>query len=75
MSTQFDAPLPPLGDDAVMTLQEFDRVIRLSSAARKRMFAKGLGPRTVRLGLRKLGIRVADYRAWLEQRATSSEVA
>jgi predicted DNA-binding transcriptional regulator AlpA len=33
----------------------------------------GVGPRFVRLGVRRIGYRLADLNAWLESRATGGE--
>jgi prophage regulatory protein len=55
--------------DRVMTLAEFAAAAGISIATVHRRIADGTGPRTIRLSERRLGVRVRDYRAWLDARS------
>jgi predicted DNA-binding transcriptional regulator AlpA len=52
----------------VMTLSEFCRRNRISKPTLWRMRRDGTGPATVRLGLRRVGIRFIDEKTWQESR-------
>jgi predicted DNA-binding transcriptional regulator AlpA len=52
----------------VMTLSEFCRRNRISKPTLWRMRRDGTGPATVRLGLRRIGIRYVDEKTWQESR-------
>jgi predicted DNA-binding transcriptional regulator AlpA len=59
-------------DDMVMTLAEFAMAAGISIATVRRRIADGTGPRIVHLSARRIGVRVRDYRAWLDQQSRAS---
>jgi predicted DNA-binding transcriptional regulator AlpA len=62
-------PIPAeLNDLRVLTLQEIAALEGVSFATLKRLIAVGLGPKTIQLSVRRVGVRVCDYRAWQEER-------
>lgn len=74
--------LPPLpGDTAdlaglrVISERQAAAVLGLSTATMERLRATGTGPRAVRLTERRLGYRVCDLAAWIEERASASHEA
>jgi predicted DNA-binding transcriptional regulator AlpA len=56
--------------DKVLSFPEWARLIGLSRDAAYRLLHSGNGPRWMRLGIRRMGVRLSDHRAWCEQRAT-----
>jgi hypothetical protein len=63
-----DAPLTSLADDQVLSFVEWCRLNRLSERTGRRILASPGGPQTVQLSPRRVGIRVADNRAWQRAR-------
>jgi predicted DNA-binding transcriptional regulator AlpA len=60
-----------IDDLRVITLQEFATSQGISFATLQRMIARGDGPKTIRLSTRRVGVRVADARAWQQERVQS----
>ena len=63
-----DAPLTSLADDQVLSFVEWCRLNRLSERTGRRILASPDGPQTMQLSPRRVGIRVADNRAWQQSR-------
>jgi hypothetical protein len=63
-----DAPLTSLADDQVLSFVEWCRLNRISERTGRRILASPDGPQTVQLSPRRVGIRVADNRAWQHAR-------
>ena len=63
-----DAPLTSLADDQVLTFHEWCALNRISERTGRRILASPGGPQTVQLSPRRVGIRVADNRAWQRAR-------
>jgi predicted DNA-binding transcriptional regulator AlpA len=63
-----DPPLPTVEDQRVLTVIEAARLIGVSLATLKRIFADGGGPPIVQISKRRVGIRVSDLRRWLDSR-------
>jgi predicted DNA-binding transcriptional regulator AlpA len=59
--------IPP--EDRVMTIPECAAAANVSLATMRRRIAAGEGPRIVRLSSRRIGVRVSDYRRWLDTRS------
>jgi predicted DNA-binding transcriptional regulator AlpA len=57
-----------IDDLRVITLQEFAASQGLSFATVQRMIARGEGPRTIRLSLRRVGVRIIDLKEWQQSR-------
>lgn len=55
--------------DRVMTLPQVCERAQLSRTTFKREIAAGRGPKIVRLSERRLGVRVRDYRDWLDRKS------
>lgn len=62
-------------DLAVLTLKEAARIAALSEPTLRRVIKAGTGPRVLRLSPRRVGVRVADLRAWLEAHGAPDESA
>jgi len=56
----------PIGadDDRVMTIPEWAKLNSFSTCTGRRIIAAGKGPKVIELSARRLGVRVADNRAW-----------
>ena len=63
-----DAPLTSLADDQVLTFHEWCALNRISERTGRRILASPDGPQTMQLSPRRVGIRVADNRAWQQSR-------
>jgi predicted DNA-binding transcriptional regulator AlpA len=53
-------------DDRVISYPEAAKSAGISECTLRRRINAGTGPRTVRLSARRVGIRVRDFRTWLE---------
>jgi hypothetical protein len=53
-----------IDDDRVMTIAEWARLNSFSVCTGRRIIAAGKGPKVIELSARRLGVRVADNRAW-----------
>jgi hypothetical protein len=51
-------------DDRVMSFSAWCELNGFSEATGRRILASGSGPRIIQLSARRIGIRVADNRAW-----------
>jgi predicted DNA-binding transcriptional regulator AlpA len=60
-------------DDKVMTLAEFLGRATISRSTWKRLNDAGDGPTITRLSARRLGVRLRDYRAWLNRRSSDQQ--
>jgi predicted DNA-binding transcriptional regulator AlpA len=60
---QFENP------DQVLSFPEWVRLVGLSRDAGYRLLHSGGGPRLLRLGIRRIGIRLSDHRGWLDRLA------
>ena len=60
---------PPISDDVVLTFENVRAVLDLSRTTFYRLLKSGHGPPTIRLTPRRSGIRRADLRRWLDERA------
>jgi predicted DNA-binding transcriptional regulator AlpA len=68
-ANSLDNPIPPvLHDDQVLNLRQWAQLNNISPRTGRRLIAEGLGPKVVRLSLRKLGVRVRDNREWQQTR-------
>jgi predicted DNA-binding transcriptional regulator AlpA len=54
----------------VLSFPEWVMLVGLSRDAGYRLLNSNNGPRTIRLGTRKIGIRLSDHNAWIERRAS-----
>ena len=54
-----------LGDDAVLSPDEAAEVLRKSPSTLEAWRARGVGPRSVKLGPKAVGYRVADLRVFI----------
>ena len=52
----------------VLTVKEFAALNSISAGTAKRLFADGVGPQTIQLSKRRVGVRVIDNRRWQEAR-------
>jgi predicted DNA-binding transcriptional regulator AlpA len=57
-----------VNDLRVLTLNETADNLGISIATLKRMNADGLGPKTIQLSVRRVGVRVIDLQRWQEAR-------
>jgi predicted DNA-binding transcriptional regulator AlpA len=57
----------PLGFCRVIDLKTWAKLASLSVSSAKREIACGRGPKTIQLSPRRIGIRVADHVAWLNE--------
>lgn len=57
----------------VITEAETAKMLSLSVPTLRRMRAEGTAPRFIRLGVRRLGYRIADVDAWLASRAHGAQ--
>jgi predicted DNA-binding transcriptional regulator AlpA len=64
--TSLDQGSAPPVEDRVMTIPEVAAAANLSIATLRRRIAAGEGPRIVRLSMRRRGVRLGDYRRWLD---------
>jgi predicted DNA-binding transcriptional regulator AlpA len=55
---------------AVLSFPQWARLVGLSRDAAYRLIHSGDGPKTLRLGVRRIGIRLRDHEQWLEKRAS-----
>jgi hypothetical protein len=55
----------------VLTLKEWAALNTLSFGTAKRLISDGLGPKTIQLSKRRIGVRVIDALAWQEARVRS----
>jgi predicted DNA-binding transcriptional regulator AlpA len=55
-------------EDQILTLREFATTARISISTVRRRIADGTGPKIIRLSDRRVGVRLGDYRAWLDKR-------
>jgi predicted DNA-binding transcriptional regulator AlpA len=60
-----------IANDRVLTFFEWCDLIGVSPATGRRLINAGSGPTITRLSPRRIGITVANNRAWLESRARS----
>jgi hypothetical protein len=58
-----------LNDDKILSFADWCRLNSFSIATGRRIVQSGNGPRIIELSARRLGIRVADNRAWQQARA------
>ncbi|MCS6780739.1 MAG: helix-turn-helix domain-containing protein [Geminicoccaceae bacterium] len=66
-------PFPEvLHDQQVIDLATAARMVGISHVTLRREIAAGRGPKIVRPSPRRVGVRVADLRAWLEARSSSA---
>jgi hypothetical protein len=63
-----DAPLTSLSDDQVLSFVEWCALNRLSERNGRRILNGPDGPTVTMLSARRVGIRVADNRAWQQSR-------
>jgi predicted DNA-binding transcriptional regulator AlpA len=55
-------------DARVLSIRQWAELCGFSTRTAKRLLAEGDGPRHVQLSAGRVGITVADHRAWLETR-------
>ena len=58
-------------DDRVLTFREWTRLNGISLSTGRRIINSGTGPPIIQFSPRRIGIRVADNRAWVASRARS----
>ena len=59
-------------DSRVLLKPEVLARVRMSDSTLARLEAKGLFPRRIKLGLRKVGWKISDVEAWEQSLASSS---
>jgi predicted DNA-binding transcriptional regulator AlpA len=57
-----------LHDNRVLSLKDWCSLNGFSLATGRRLFAQGDGPPVIQLSTRRIGIRVADNKAWQQSR-------
>jgi hypothetical protein len=55
---------PALDDERLLSFTDWCRLNSLSEDTGRRLLRSGQGPRVIRLSKRRLGISIADNRAW-----------
>lgn len=61
----------PLADLQILRLPEVKQITGLGRTSIYQMMADGMFPRSVSLGLRAIGWRIGDIKAWLLSRETA----
>ena len=64
-----DVPLTKLADDQVLSFPEWCSLNRISERNGRRILNGPNGPTVTMLSPRRVGVRVADNRAWQQSRA------
>lgn len=59
-----------LADSQVIDCVSAAKVAGVSLVTFRRLIARGDGPRVVRVSPRRIGVRIADLRAWIEARTS-----
>lgn len=67
-SNQFDRLPPEIARHRVLDAAEACEFVKISLPHWRRMYRNGDAPTPIHLGVRKLGWRVGDLIAWLDQR-------
>ncbi|MFG1341856.1 helix-turn-helix transcriptional regulator [Xanthobacter autotrophicus] len=57
-----------LDDMRVLSLQQVADLAGISLATLRRQITAGTGPKMLRMSARRVGVRVGDYKRWLEER-------
>jgi predicted DNA-binding transcriptional regulator AlpA len=66
--------LVALGDDAILGEDAAAQALNKSRSTLEAWRAKGIGPRTIRLGPRAIGYRVGDLRQYIREEAEQKRV-
>jgi predicted DNA-binding transcriptional regulator AlpA len=69
-STEMELPSAIVDEHQVLTLDQTAKLANISPATLRRRLDDGSGPKVIRLSARRVGIRVRDFRAWLDQLAS-----
>jgi len=64
-----------LNELRVLTAAEASELLTVSVPVMERWRRAGIGPRFIRLSVRRVGYRVSDLRAWMTERAEGGQQA
>ena len=68
MSVQEEITSTSYSDDAILSFADWCRLVGITENTGRRIRAAGNGPRVIQISENRIGITMADHRAWLASR-------